>query len=59
MSRFVTYTIIIVLSAIIWLHWGGLSNDMGTLVIAAADALIATAIYDKRKAAPIGDSESE
>ena len=32
---------------------------MGTLVIATADALIATAIYDKRKATPIEDSESE
>lgn len=59
MSRFVTYTIIIALSVIVWLHWGGLSNNMGTLVIATADALIATAIYDKRKATPIEDSESE
>ena len=59
MSRLVTYAIIIALSVIVWLHWGGLSNDMGTLVIATADALIATAIYDKRKAAPIEGSESE
>lgn len=50
MSRFITYAIIFALSIIVWLHWGGFSNDMGTLVIATADALIATAIYDKRKA---------
>ena len=50
MSRFITYAIVIALSVIVWLHWGGFSNDMGTLVIATADALIATAIYDKRKA---------
>ena len=59
MSRFITYAIIFALSVIVWLHWGGLSNDMGTLIIATADALIATAIYDKRKAAPIEGSESE
>lgn len=59
MSRLVTYAIIIALSVIVWLHWGGLSNNMGTLIIATADALIATAIYDKRKVTPIEGSESE
>ena len=38
--------IVIALSVIVWLHWGGLSNDYGTLLVALADTFILTVIAD-------------
>ena len=38
---------VIALSIIVWLQWGGLSNDMGTFVLMLADAFILTVIADK------------
>ena len=49
MSRFITYAIIFALSIIVWLHWGGLSNDMGTFIIMLADAFILTVIADNTR----------
>lgn len=46
MKQAVISVIIFALSIIVWLHWGGLSNDMGTLIIALADVFILTVIAD-------------
>jgi len=40
MKQAVISVLILALSIIVWLHWGGLSNDMGTLIIALADVFI-------------------
>lgn len=47
MKVFIYSLIILVLSVALWLHWGGLSNDLGTLFIALADAFFITIIVDK------------
>ena len=46
MKQAIISVIIFALSIIVWLHWGGLSNDMGTLIIALADVFILTVIAD-------------
>jgi len=46
MKQAVISVIIFALSIIVWLHWGGFSNDMGTLIIALADVFILTVIAD-------------
>ena len=46
MKQAIISVIILALSIIVWLHWGGLSNDMGTLIIALADVFALTAITD-------------
>ena len=46
MKQAVISVIIFALSIIVWLHWGGLSNDMGTLIIALADVFALTVIAD-------------
>jgi len=46
MKQAVISVIIFALSIIVWLHWGGLSNDMGTLIIALADVFILTVVAD-------------
>jgi len=46
MKQAVISVIIIALSIIVWLHWGGLSNDMGTLVIALADVFALVVVAD-------------
>ena len=38
--------LVIAFSLIVWQHWGGFSNDIGTLVIAIADTFILTVIAD-------------
>ncbi len=47
MKQAIYSIIVIALSIIVWLHWGGLSNDMGTFVLMLADAFILTVIADK------------
>ena len=44
MKQAVISVIIFTLSIIVWLHWGGLSNDMGTLIIALADVFALTVV---------------
>ena len=46
MKQAVISVIIFALSIIVWLHWGGLSNDMGTLIIALADVFALTVVAD-------------
>lgn len=46
MKQAILSIIVITLSIIVWLHWGGFSNDMGTLILMLADALILTVIAD-------------
>ena len=46
MKQAVISVIILALSIIVWLHWGGLSNDMGTLIIALADVFALTVVAD-------------
>lgn len=38
--------LVIAFSLIVWQHWGGFSNDMGTLIIAIVDTFILTVIAD-------------
>lgn len=46
MKQAILSILVLFLSIIVWLHWGGLSNDMGTLIIMIADAFILTVIAD-------------
>ena len=48
MKVFIYSLIVLVLafSVVLWLHWGGLSNDFGTLLIVLADVLFITIILD-------------
>lgn len=46
MKQAVISVIIFALSIIVWLLWGGLSNDTGTLIIALADVFALTVIAD-------------
>lgn len=46
MKQAIYSIIVIALSIIVWLHWGGFSNDMGTLVIALADVFALTVVAD-------------
>ena len=47
MKRFILSVIVLVISAIIWLHWGGFSNPFGGLVIALFDTLILACMAGK------------
>jgi F0F1-type ATP synthase assembly protein I len=47
MKHIIYSVIVLALSVIVWLHWGGLSNDMGTFIIMLADAFALTVIADK------------
>ena len=59
MKQAILSIIVIALSIIVWLHWGGLSNNMGTLILMLADAFILTAIAGKthHKSAEIPDED--
>lgn len=47
MKHIIYSIIVLALSIIVWLHWGGLSNDMGTFIIMLSDAFALTVIADK------------
>lgn len=49
MKQAIYSIIVLALSIIVWLHWGGLSNDMGTFIIMLADAFILTVIADNTR----------
>ena len=42
MKQVIISVIILAFSVIVWLHWGGFSNNMGTLIIALADVFAFT-----------------
>lgn len=46
MKQAIISVIVLAFSIIVWLHWGGFSNDMGTFIIAIADALALSIITD-------------
>lgn len=46
MKQAIISIVIIAISIIVWLHWGGLSNDLGTLIIALADVFALTVVAD-------------
>lgn len=46
MKQAIISVIILAFSVIVWLHWGGFSNNMGTLIIALADVFAFTVIAD-------------
>lgn len=46
MKQAIISIVIIAISIIVWLHWGGLSNDLGTLIIALADVFVLTVVAD-------------
>ena len=45
MKALIYSIIVIVLSIVVWLHWGGFSNDQATLILALADIFLITAIF--------------
>ena len=47
--------IVIAFSVLIWLHWGGFSNGVGTIILGLADAFIISIILDNRKKSPAKD----
>ena len=49
MKQAIYSIIVLALSAVLWLHWGGLSNDIATLVIMLADAFALTVIADNTR----------
>jgi F0F1-type ATP synthase assembly protein I len=46
MKQVIISIVIIAISIIVWLHWGGFSNDLGTLIIALADVFAITVVAD-------------
>ena len=46
MKQVIISIVIIAISIIVWLHWGGFSNDLGTLIIALADVFALTVVAD-------------
>ena len=52
MKQVIISIVIIAISIIVWLHWGGFHNDLGTLIIALADVFFITVILDNCKKAP-------
>ena len=46
MKQAIISIIVIALSILVWLHWGGLSNVLGTFIIAVADIFILNAVID-------------
>lgn len=46
MKQAIISIIVITLSILVWLHWGGLSNVLGTFIIAVADIFILNAVID-------------
>lgn len=46
MKQAIISVIVLAFSIVVWLHWGGFSNDMGTFIIAIADAFALTIITD-------------
>ena len=49
MKQAILSILVLALSIIVWLHWGGLSNDMGTFILMIADAFILTVIADNTR----------
>ena len=49
MKQAIYSIIVLALSIIVWLHWGGLSNDMGTFIIMLADVFALTVIVDNTR----------
>ena len=52
MKALIYSLIVIALTIPVWLHWGGFHNDLGTLILALADAFIINVIVDNRKKSP-------
>ena len=46
MKQAILSILVLFFSIIVWLHWGGLSSDMGTLIIMITDAFILSVIAD-------------
>ena len=47
MKKILAYSAVLAPIVLIWLHWGGFSNDMGTLVLSLAAAFACTVVGDK------------
>lgn len=47
MKRFILSAVVLIISAIVWVHWGGFSNSFGGLVIALFDTLILACMAGK------------
>ena len=47
MKKILAYSAVLAPIAIIWISWGGFSNDMGTLVLSLAAAFGRTVVGDK------------
>lgn len=47
MKRFILSAVVLAISAIVWVHWGGFSNPFGGLVIALFDTLILACMAGK------------
>ena len=47
MKKILTYAIILVPIFLVWLHWGGFKNDMGTLILAMVATFACTVATDK------------
>lgn len=47
MKKILVYAIIIVPIILVWLHWGGFKNDMGTLILMLAATFLCTVATDK------------
>ena len=47
MKKLLVYTIILVPIFLVWLHWGGIKNDMGTFTLMMVATFICTVATDK------------
>ena len=57
MKHIISTIVIIALSVIVWLKWGGIHNDMGTLVILMADTFAFTVMASNRHDEKVKKSE--
>lgn len=47
MKKIILSLVIIVLSIITWLHWGGLSSGMGSMLVVSSGFILLDAVNEK------------
>jgi hypothetical protein len=47
MKKLLVYAVILVPIFLVWLHWGGIKNDMGTFALMMVATFICTVATDK------------
>ena len=59
MKKILVYAIIVIPIILVWLHWGGIKNDIGTLTLMMAATFICTVATDKMEGSAEDDKNPE